>query len=100
MGTILSMDIAELVKENSLTLDAALDFMMKANFYPPLPSQFKPVFKKAIELAADGDFDANVELPLGITYKDKGSAPVWSIIDGFHLEYLVDAIAGDGCTDD
>jgi hypothetical protein len=93
------MEIADLVAEGTMSLDDALDWMMVGNYYPPLPAAFKPVFKKAIELVADGDVEANVMLPEGMTYKDNDFAPARAVVKSFHLEYLAQAVA-DGCTDD
>jgi hypothetical protein len=44
----------------------------------------------SIELASVGDWQAEVLLPEGVSYKGNNHAPAWSIIEQHHLSEWVD----------
>lgn len=69
----------------------ALHWHMRANLYPPPPTQMIDVARQAIELANAGRADELVELPEGVTYRDgRTSVPATAIIASFRLEGFID----------
>ena len=60
-------------------LQHALDWHLQHNHYPPVSLVFKPVAERAIELAADDDWDEMIEMPNGIVLS------VGEIVDQLHL---------------
>jgi hypothetical protein len=48
-----------------------------------------PVCIEAIDLANEGDWNATVKLPEGVSWRGEESAPVHSIIEAHHLEFWV-----------
>jgi hypothetical protein len=70
----------------ALPLGVLLHWHLTANHYPPLPVSLIPACRRAIDLAAEGDYDAKVRLPRGlITREGKRSLPVREIVQMAHL---------------
>jgi hypothetical protein len=67
---------------------------MAYNCYPSV-AEFIDVALAAIELANQGDLDATISIA-EIMGDDKynHAAPVWKIIEGWHLEYFLDDVEG------
>lgn len=70
--------------------DAALDWHMKTNHYPPLPSSLIPVAKIVIEKAKQGRWDARVKLPEGVSYQGKRIVPVSACVEAWHLDAFLE----------
>lgn len=90
MGTMRAMGMAEAVADGDISLDQALGYHLQVNHYPPIPGEMVEVCKKAIELANQGDWDAEVFLPDGITYRDQLTAPVAAIVEAHHLHTFLE----------
>lgn len=65
-------------------LEQALAWHLSANHYPPVHPVFLPTARQAIELANQGDWNAEIVMPNGITKSVAG------IIDGLHLSAFLD----------
>jgi hypothetical protein len=74
--------------------EAAMHYHLTANHFPPVPESMVPVALKAVELAAEGDWDAELFLPDGIVYRDRFTAPVHAIVEQHHLEAFVEVALG------
>lgn len=91
MGHTQAAAFAEAVADGEVSLEAALEYHLTANHFPPIPRSVIPVAVKVIELANVGEFDADVELPDGITYRDgRSSAPVWACCEAWHLDAFLE----------
>lgn len=90
MGTMRAMGMAEAVADGDISLDQALGYHLQVNHFPPVPGEMVPVCKQAIELANQGDWDAEVSLPDGVTYRDQLTAPVHQIVEAHHLDAFLD----------
>jgi hypothetical protein len=76
--------------------DLALGWHLQSNHYPPIPAEAIPVAKAAIEAAANGDWEAEIELPENIEHKRYGrKVPACEVIEEMHLETFVDARIAD-----
>lgn len=73
----------------------ALAWHLSSNHYPPVPASMIPVCEQAIRLAADEEWDEQVELPEGISYRGSSTAPVWAIVEQHHLGDFVEACHQD-----
>lgn len=62
---------AAVAMRQALRYDAALVWHLQYNHYPPLPIAFAPLCKQAIAHVNDGDSDARLRLPRGITVNGK-----------------------------
>jgi hypothetical protein len=80
----------ELANDFSLTLEQAIEIHLTSNHYPPVPPIMVGVCVEAIQLANEGYWLAEVELPEGVTYKGQAKAEVSEIVDGLHLEAWID----------
>ena len=85
MGHASAQGMVEVAGVNEMTLS----WHLTSNHYPPLPTTLVPVALQAIEHAGDDEWDALLDLPEGIIFKDQSSAPVHEIISNFHLEAFI-----------
>lgn len=83
MGNLQAMSLAELAVDDN-ALHNALAIHLGSNHYPPISYAFIPVAKKAIELALDDEYDAELEYPNGLV------CTVAHTIEGLHLQAFVD----------
>lgn len=86
MGTRNAQDMADTVADGGMSMEAALHYHLTANHYPPVPAAMVPVCITAIELANDGEWDAEVHLPEHVMYKGRPAAPVHAIVEQHHLD--------------
>jgi hypothetical protein len=83
MGMNTALDLAENI---SLDLETAIGYHLQGNHYPPVPlSMVKPCIE-AIDAAYDLDAMRQIEMPEGVFYKGKTTAPAWAIIEQHHLD--------------
>jgi len=103
MGHLRAQEAATVMADMA-GLDAALNYHLTANHYPPVPVAMIEVAKAAIELAVlayDRDdpslMNEPVSLPDGITTQTgDNTTPVHEVIRGLHLEAFCEAaITGD-----
>jgi len=85
MGYKTALELSEI--DNQRT---ALVYHLTCNHYPPLPSSMVEACQRAIRNANAGDWDKNVRLPAGISYKGKTLAPTREIISAHHLDAFLD----------
>ena len=83
MGSLQASEFSSLVEEGSIQLDQALTWHLRGNHYPPVHLDFLPSAKKAIELANEGDFTSEIELPNGKILT------VGEIVRGLHLDSFI-----------
>lgn len=78
--------------ETDVSLEIAIRWQLTSNHYPPVPTSMVPVCIAAIEVAnQDGSWDDELELPDGILYKGRTTAPAWAIIEQHHLQPWIDS---------
>ena len=94
MGYMQAMEMAGAVANGETNLNVALHYHLRANHYPPLPVSLIPTCKEVIEKANDNDYYAEVELPEGILFRGRTTAPVHECIRAWHLEAFI-----EGCED-
>lgn len=73
----------------------ALKWHLQHNHYPPVPPIMVPTCWAAITAAADGDWEAEISLPDGVTYRGSATAPAAAIVEQHHLLDFVDIAATD-----
>ena len=85
MGSNLAYDLA-----NNDLLDLDLETQIKihltSNHYPPVPVSMVQPCIDAIDAFYWDEFDLEIEMPEGVFYKGKTTAPAWAIIEQHHLE--------------
>ena len=86
MGSVYAAGIAE----TDLSLEQKIEWDLRGNFYPPIPSEMVPVCVRAVEKFNRGDTQSRVRLPKGITFAGKSLAPVTSVIYQHRLDAFLE----------
>jgi hypothetical protein len=82
MGSNFATDLAENI---DISLESAIGMHLQGNHYPPVPLSMVQPCIEAIDAYYDEDFDKEIEMPEGVSYKGKTTAPAWAIIEQHHL---------------
>ena len=77
---------AEGLADTNLTIEQQVEIHLKANHYPPVPSEMVAPCVEAINLANQGDWGALIDLPEPITWRGEQQAPVSAIVEAHHLD--------------
>ena len=85
MGALQAMDMAETVDINT-----ALSWHLTSNHYPPVPTSMVPVCIEAIDAANEDDWDRELDLPEGVSWRGLTTAPASAIIEGHHLDAWIE----------
>ena len=86
MGALQAMELAE--DEFGLGLENSISIHLRSNHYPPVPDIMVPVCIDAIDAVnTEGDWDKEITLPEGVSWKGLTSAPASAIIEQHHLEF-------------
>jgi hypothetical protein len=89
MGSQTAAAFAGLVAEGEIALDTALNYHFTANCYPALPLSLIPAAKEAIKYGKDEDWDHEIKLPKGISFRGQDHATARDCISGWRLnEFL------------
>jgi len=86
MGTMRAMGMAASVAAGELSMEAALLDHLWHNHYPSLPGNLVKPCIDAIAKADQGEWDAEVQMPDGIKFRDQGFATVRQMVEVCHLE--------------
>lgn len=87
MGANFAHDLAN--EDFGLSLVEAVTIHLTANHYPAVPTIMVPVCLRAIDHANEGDFDAPVALPEGVSYRGRSDAPTSAIVESYHLDEFI-----------
>ena len=82
MGYNTALDFAENLE---LTLEDAIGMHLQGNHYPPVPLSMVQPCIDAIDAYYEDDFNKEIEMPEGVSYKGKTTAPAWANIEQHHL---------------
>lgn len=85
MGRIAAHDMAQ----HAPNLRTALSWHLQHNHYPPVPLSMLDTCEQAIAHAELDQWNVNVELPPGVTYKGSTVAPVWAVVEQHHLSDFI-----------
>jgi len=93
MGYNTALGIAE---NGAITMEQQLAWHLQGNHYPPVPlSMIQPCID-AIDAYWEDDFDREIPMPEGVSYKGFDVAPAWAIIEQHHLNAWCESDACDG----
>ena len=82
MGYKIGIEIAN----SPLSLEEQLSWHLEGNHYPPIDKAFIPVAMTAISMANDDNWDAEIDMPNGLT------RTVEFIVTNMHLEPFVSSM--------
>jgi hypothetical protein len=69
-----------------LDLETAIGYHLQGNHYPPVPlSMVKPCID-AIDAYYDEDYDREIPMPEGVSYRGMNTAPAHAIVEQHHLD--------------
>ena len=91
MGSVTAIGLADSV----LDLETQLAYHLHVNHYPPVPLSMVQPCIDAIDAYYDEDFDKEIEMPEGVSYKGKTTAPAWAIVEQHHLSWFIDPVDED-----
>ena len=82
MGSNLAYDLAN----GELDLSTAIEIHLTSNHYPPVPKSMVLPCIEALEAYWEDETDREIQMPEGVTYLGKDTAPAWAIIEQHHLD--------------
>lgn len=86
MGALHAMELAD----SELDLETQITFQLRSNHYPPVPTSMVPVCIEALDAVnTDGDWEKEITLPEGVSWRGNDTAPAYAIIEQHHLEFWV-----------
>lgn len=83
MGSNFANDLAAMA---DLSLSDAIGMHLRGNHYPPVPLSMVQPCIDAIDAYWEDDYNREIEMPEGVSYKGRNTAPAWAIIEQHHLE--------------
>ena len=81
---------AQAMAATDTSIEVQLSWHLSSNHYPPVPETMVPVCIEAINAYNAGEYDAEIALPEGMSYRDNPEAPVDAIIEQHHLHAWLD----------
>jgi hypothetical protein len=87
MGSVTAIGI----RESVLDLETQILYHLKANHYPPVPSEMVQPCIDAIDAYYEEDYQRMIDMPMvgdfQITYRGSTQAPASAIIEQHHLSF-------------
>jgi len=81
MGYNTAVDLSE-----QLDIHGALRMHLTSNHYPPVPSSMVQPCLDAIDAYYDEDYQREIELPEGVSWRGNDTAPASAIAEAHHLD--------------
>ena len=81
MGYTTAVGLAE-----ELSLEAGIAYHLQANHYPPVPVAMTDACIEAIDAYYEEDYNREINLPEGISWRGQTSCPASAIVDAHHLD--------------
>jgi hypothetical protein len=82
MGALQAIAMAEA----SITLEQQIEWHLTTNHYPPVPPIMVEACIEAIDNANEGEWDREITLPEGVSWKGLTEAPTYAIVEQHHLD--------------
>lgn len=83
MGSNMAYDLAE---SDLIDLDTQIRIHLTSNHYPPVPVSMSQACLDAIDAYWEEDYNREITLPEGVSYKGLDVAPAWAIVEAHHLD--------------
>ena len=80
MGYSTALDLS-----NELDLEIAIGYHLQGNHYPPVPLSMVEPCIEAIDAFYVEDYNREIALPEGISWRGQVTAPASAIVDAHHL---------------
>lgn len=92
MGNNLSTEMADGTLSDlgiNLSLEQQITIQLRNNHYPPVPYSMVQPCIEAIDACNEDDSERLIELPEGVTWRNKDKAPAYAIVEQHHLDAWV-----------
>ena len=76
----------DLSNETSLSLEQQVAIHFSSNCYPPVPQFMVAVAVEAINACNDEQYDLEIELPAGVTFRNSSTVTAINAVDNLRLE--------------
>ena len=76
----------ELSAMDTMPIEAQINTHLQYNFYPPVPSSMVQPCIEAIDAYLEEDFDRQIEMPQGVSYRGSDYAPAHAIVEQHRLD--------------
>ena len=83
MGALQAREMASMTE---ITLEQQLAWHLQSNHFPPIPVSMVQPCVEAIDAYWEDDLDKEIDLPEGVSYRGKQTAPAREIIINHHLD--------------
>jgi hypothetical protein len=81
-----ALQAREMANAPELTMEQAIEWHLRTNHYPPIPSSMVLPCMEAIDAYWGDDLDKEIAMPTGVYYKGRNTAPAREIIIQHHLD--------------
>jgi hypothetical protein len=81
MGYLTALDLSE-----QLDIHSSLRIHLQGNHYPPVPASMVQPCIDAIDAYHDEDYNREIQLPEGVSWRGQDTAPASAIADAHHLD--------------
>lgn len=86
MGNNTANELASLSEYGiDISLEQQIAIQLTSNHYPPIPLTMVQPCIEAINAYNEDNASLEIEMPEGVFYKGKSTAPAWAIIEQHHL---------------
>ena len=82
MGYTLASELADL---DQIGLKEAIAIQLQHNHYPPVPLSMVEPCIEAIDACLLEEYDIEINLPEGVSWRGKNTAPANAIVEAHHL---------------
>lgn len=86
MGAFGAYAMAEYGEEASIPLETQIRWHLSSNHYPPVPVGMIAPCVEAIDKANEGDWDGEITLPEGFSWRGRTEVPAHVLVEEFHLD--------------
>lgn len=90
MGRLGAESMKEVADDMGISLRQQLSWHLTGNHYPPVPTSMIEPCIQAIEAVRENDFEREIALPEGVSWRGREAAPAHAIVSAHHLETWCD----------
>ena len=88
MGSNFAHDLAS--GEFIDSLDRQISIHFSSNCYPPVPQFMVQVAIDAIDAVNEGDYDRQIDLPAGVSFRDSKTVSASDVVDQLRLDAWIE----------
>lgn len=86
MGKQFAEDLKDGIVEFALGMSESIRIHLAYNHYPPVPAIMVEPCIEAINAFNEGDYQKQIELPEGVSWRGSHTAPASAIVEAHHLD--------------